>query len=1083
MGAFLFALFAAVTLLVAAPVAAHAQTAPSAVLTNSSYVSAVNGSFGVTDYGGDAGHLAVDSQGDLFYIDEPYGYPNSPFIVEIPINGGAPFEVLVNLGSNSNGITIDSQGNLWAADQAGRIDFVPYINGAFAGLGTDASTLTSCTLPMSTNTAPCTFPWNISTLGYYVQPNDIAIDAAGNVYVYDKYDGQSQGQYNRILVYSPVDGSLTYIVDGIPPDNGNAQIAVDSAGDSFMANQTNVYETLASDSTHTPFIIGSGLSSPSGVGVDAKNNLYITDTGNNRIVVIPQIGGTYSTSNQYMLAETPNANNGPAIDGFGNVYYVGQYGNSINKQSIGTVRFAASAVGSPNTYAMNVAFNSSVTLSSFTVLGSGAFSVSASQPSTGACTAGAYTAGQYCQVNVTYNPTAAGPQSAELVALGSSNAVLGTMALSGVGQAATLNVDPGTLSAIGSNWSAPSSVAVDAFGNTYVTDSAAGKIYKTPGSGGAQGAIVSGLSSPSAIVVDGGGNLYVAESTGVYFIANNNGSYGTPSQIASGTSGKTGLAIDSAGVLYVADSGNSRVLRISPVYVGIPSQTLVSGTFTAPVAVAVDGYNNVFVVDSGNVLEVAEGASSATTVTTGLSNGAGIGVDASGSLYVLDSGAKTITRIPSINGTLTPASKYTLGNLPASPSAMALDGAGDVYIVDTTDKSVSLLNRSTGSLAFASTNVGSTSGDLTATVSDGGNQALVFNTPAFTGTTAPFNLLDSTTCASGGTVNAGSTCSIVADFEPTASGATSSTLTFSANAANASSLVLAGTGVSTQATTTTTVTGTPNPATIGQSVTLKATVTSGSGTPSGTVTFYYGTLELGSATLSSGTGSITASSAGLPAGSYTITADYAGNSSYKASSGTTSVTLSSKTNTTTTVAATPNPATPGQTVTLKATISSSSCTGSVSFYSGSTFIATADVSGGSASYGASTTGLPAGTYPVTANYSGSTSCAASSGSTSVTLSNAAATTTTVTATPNPATPGQTITLKATVTSGSGTPNGGTVSFYSGTTFIGSATVSNGTASYAASSTGLPAGTYPVTANYGGNTSYKASSGSTNVTLN
>lgn len=82
--------------------------------------------------------------------------------------------------------------------------------------------------------------------------------------------------------------------------------------------------------------------------------------------------------------------------------------------------------------------------------------------------------------------------------------------------------------------------------------------------------------------------------------------------------------------------------------------------------------------------------------------------------------------------------------------------------------------------------------------------------------------------------------------------------------------------------------GSPNPATVGQSVTFTATVAysiAGLGTPTGTVNFYNGTALLGTGTLnSSGVASYTDSSGFSTAGTYTIYADYSGDSNYNPNS-------------------------------------------------------------------------------------------------------------------------------------------------------------------------------------------------------
>jgi hypothetical protein len=86
------------------------------------------------------------------------------------------------------------------------------------------------------------------------------------------------------------------------------------------------------------------------------------------------------------------------------------------------------------------------------------------------------------------------------------------------------------------------------------------------------------------------------------------------------------------------------------------------------------------------------------------------------------------------------------------------------------------------------------------------------------------------------------------------------------------------------ATTSTTLTATPLTVTQGQQVTLSSAVTSNAGTPTGTVTFLYGSYVIGSAALSHGTASLTASTTGVPVGSYGLHASYSGSVSFLVSS-------------------------------------------------------------------------------------------------------------------------------------------------------------------------------------------------------
>jgi hypothetical protein len=87
-----------------------------------------------------------------------------------------------------------------------------------------------------------------------------------------------------------------------------------------------------------------------------------------------------------------------------------------------------------------------------------------------------------------------------------------------------------------------------------------------------------------------------------------------------------------------------------------------------------------------------------------------------------------------------------------------------------------------------------------------------------------------------------------------------------------------------QASTSTTLVSSANPSASGQSVTFTATVGAlapGSGTPTGTVTFYDGSTKLGTATVSGGAAGFTTST--LTVGTHSIKAVYSGDSNFKTS--------------------------------------------------------------------------------------------------------------------------------------------------------------------------------------------------------
>jgi hypothetical protein len=180
------------------------------------------------------------------------------------------------------------------------------------------------------------------------------------------------------------------------------------------------------------------------------------------------------------------------------------------------------------------------------------------------------------------------------------------------------------------------------------------------------------------------------------------------------------------------------------------------------------------------------------------------------------------------------------------------------------------------------------------------------------------------------------------------------------------------------AATTTTLGSSPNPSTYGQSVTFTATVASLAGTPAGSVTFKDGSTTFGSSSLDA-SGIATFPISSLTGGAHSITAVYGGSASY---SGSTSSTLSQTVNTagtTTTLASSPNPSNSGQTVTFTATVSSSTATGSVQFFDGSTSLGTKTLSSGIATLSTST--LTVGAHSIKATYSGDNNYSGSSSNT------------------------------------------------------------------------------------------------------
>ena len=245
-------------------------------------------------------------------------------------------------------------------------------------------------------------------------------------------------------------------------------------------------------------------------------------------------------------------------------------------------------------------------------------------------------------------------------------------------------------------FTAPQGVAEDSVGNVYVADTGDSVIRKiTPGGivstfagSGSVGATdgtgtAASFFAPRAVAIDSGGNIYVADR-------NNNAirkispagvvttlAGGVTSGHADGTgsaasfSAPAGVAVDAAGNLYVADSGNNAIRKISPGGVvttlagnaagsGLTDGTGAAARFTGPSGIAVDGAGTVYVADSDNqairkvtpsgVVTTLAGTGSAgfvngTGTAASFSTPLGVTVDASGNLFIADSGNHAIRKV------------------------------------------------------------------------------------------------------------------------------------------------------------------------------------------------------------------------------------------------------------------------------------------------------------------------------------------------------------------------------------------------------------------------------------------------------
>jgi len=248
--------------------------------------------------------ITVDSSGNLYIADYPASVIRKVSMPGGIINtiagkcflgsefgdGGPAASAVLNQPS---GVAVDSSGNVYIADTTNSV--IRKITASSGNISLFAGSLSSAGFGGDGGKA---------TSALLNLPAAVALDGAGNLYIADTGN-------NRIRMVSASSGNISTIagtgVAGSVGDSGGSAtaaqlykpstIAVDASGNVFIADPlTNRILEVSGGTISTPAGIGVAgffgdggappnalLKQPTGVAVDASGNIYIADTGNNRI--------------------------------------------------------------------------------------------------------------------------------------------------------------------------------------------------------------------------------------------------------------------------------------------------------------------------------------------------------------------------------------------------------------------------------------------------------------------------------------------------------------------------------------------------------------------------------------------------------------------------------------------------------------------------------------------------------------------------------------------------------------------------------------------------------------------------------